>query len=79
MARVVTPAITSFKSELLCINSKPLFIIVVPVRPNTHIQVLIIKDNHVPWEAAKQSDYCQEHLRHDDKHEAVMRLRRGDR
>ena len=82
MARVVTPAITSFKSELPCNSSllaKPVFITVAPVRPNTHIQVLISKDNHVPWEADKQSDYCQVHLRHDDTYDAVMRLRRGER
>jgi hypothetical protein len=82
MARVVTTAITYFKSELLCNNSalaKPVFIIVVPVRPNTHIQVLISKDNHVSWEADKQSDYCQAHLRHDDTHDAVIRLRSGER
>jgi hypothetical protein len=81
-ARLVTTVITSFNSELLCNNSalaKPVFIIVVPVRSNTHIQVLISKDNHVLWEADKQSDYCQVHLRHDDMHDAVMRLLKGER
>ena len=51
MACIVNTAITPFKSESLCNNSalvKPVFIIVVPVRPNTHIQDLISEDNHVP-------------------------------
>jgi hypothetical protein len=81
MARVVNPVITFFKCELLCNNSalvKPVFITLVPARPNTHIQVLISKDNHVPWEADKQSDYCQVHLRHDNTHDAVMRLRMAE-
>lgn len=81
MARVVNTVITSFKSEALCNNSaitKPLFITVVQARPNTHIQVLISKDNRVPWEVDKQSDYCQVHLRHDDTHDAVMWLRRRE-